>query len=1432
MENNISIKNKSIKVLILEDSLQDMKLMVAHLSQAGYLLDVTHSEDETRFREALKKNKYDIILSDFKLPGFDAFGALEICQEFCPEVPFICVSGSIGEVAAVELLKKGAVDYVIKDRPDRLPYAVQNAIEKAKEKAAHFKTACELKENYNLIRLAGEKAKLGGWFVVLKENRFYWSDVVASIHEMPSGYAPLVDEGINFYAPEWRDRITKVFTDCATKGIPYDEEMEIITATGRRVWVRTIGEAVRDENGNIVKVQGAFQNITLKKQAEKELKNSEALYKAIFESTGTATLIVEEDTTILTANNECLNLTGYTSSELIGQKWTNYAAQESLQEMLSNHQLRLKNPKLAPRKYDVKLLNSKGEKRDAVLNINMIPGTKQSVVSMLDITERKQAEKELQKSKSSLEEYFENDISADYVVSVEGEIFSCNKTFLEFFGLEKKLQTEKFNITQLYKNPNDRKELLRKVKETGKAENFEVDFITLDGKEMNVILNAIGIFDDSGKLIKLRGYVVDVTKQKLAEKELLESEQKYRLLFANNPQPMWIYDIETLVFLEVNQAAISHYGYSQEEFLSMTLKDIRPVEDIPALLEDIKNTRLEYNSAGEWRHLKKNGEIINVEITSHSVLFNNRNARHILINDITERKRVQFEYQTMIKTSKDGFWVVDALTGKLIDVNQAYCEMIGFTREELLQMTIRDVEAVETQEETRQHIELIIEKGFDSFETKHKTKSGKIIDIEASVTYILLSTEQFFVFVKDISERKRAENEILKLSHSVEQSPASVIVTDLNGNMEYVNQKTLEITGYTKEELIGKNPRVFKSGEKPKEEYQQLWSVILSGKEWYGKFHNKKKNGELYWESASISPILNDKQKIINYVAVKEDITERKRLEDAQKLMLEISQLATKNTTLTSFLAEVHQKIKQIIRADNFYVALYNEMDNTFSFPYHVDEHDLVQLNKPYDFSNGYTDYVLKTNQSLIITPQNQLEVEKDGTINGRGDELSVWLGVPFKTTEGNKPNGVMAIQDYKNLESYTETDKSIMEIIAHNIGSFIERIKYVEELVSAKAKAEEMNRVKSYFFSNMSHELRTPFVGIMGYAELLYSELENEDHREMVEGILKTSNRMLETLDNILNITKFEFDGIELKFQPFNYTSLLKTFAKEFEITASKKGLKLICNYKDENLIVDSDERAIGSIISNLLSNAVKYTTNGEVTLYSELETFNNSNFLVIKIIDSGIGIPENKKELIFDEFRQVSEGTTRRFDGTGLGLAIVKKTVNQLGGTILVESEVGKGSTFTVSLPVKINVSNYKLDDHSNKIKSSIIKNEKLHGKTLLYIEDDPAAQDVFRRALSTIYNFDFVPVAEDAFKLINQKEYDAFLVDINLGMGIDGLEIVNQINQITKYKNTPKIAITAFASEEDRSVFLNNGFTHYFSKPFLMEDLKELLAKLFSD
>ena len=184
----------------------------------------------------------------------------------------------------------------------------------------------ELDESHALLRIAGETAKLGGWSVNLEENRVSWSDEVAAIHEMPAGYSPLVEEGISFYTPEWREKITKCFGDCAQEAIPYNEEMEIITANGKRVWVQSIGEAVRDDQGKIIKVQGAFQDITGRKQAEEALRREKDFAESLIQTAQAIVLVLDTKGHIVSINPYMEDISGYSLKEVQGKDWCFYVS--------------------------------------------------------------------------------------------------------------------------------------------------------------------------------------------------------------------------------------------------------------------------------------------------------------------------------------------------------------------------------------------------------------------------------------------------------------------------------------------------------------------------------------------------------------------------------------------------------------------------------------------------------------------------------------------------------------------------------------------------------------------------------------------------------------------------------------------------------------------------------------------------------------------------------------------------------------------------------------------------------------------------------------------------------------------------------------------------------------------------------------------------
>jgi|GEM_PF-1538042 len=499
---------------------------------------------------------------------------------------------------------------------------------------------------------------------------------------------------------------------------------------------------------------------------------------------------------------------------------------------------------------------------------------------------------------------------------------------------------------------------------------------------------------------------------------LKKSEDKYRFMFDNNPQPNWIYDLETLSFLEVNEAAIQHYGYSKEEFLSMTLKDIRPPEDIPSLLENVNHTRNPLNNSGEWRHIKKNAELIFVEIISHTVIFNGREARHVLIQDITDRRKAEemhkqavYELENLHNNLDEAVFSVDVIQNKMIYASIGHQKVFGHSPDEFFRnpqlwyelivpedklkvdagnpvllsgeklchefriadtndqihwieakmnptldengkltridgiaydITRRkqtETELIESEINFRRSIaespvgirivsvegktiytnkaflEIYEFNSLDEFTSspatkrytpesyaqhqirKKKRKEGvEVFDYEisiicknAEIRHVKVSRKEvlwngiqhFQVINLNITEQRNAEKQLRKLSKAVEQSPDAICITDTEGIIEYVNPRTIVLTGYSIEELVGRNAKIFSSGEKPKEEYTQLWQTIKSGNVWSGELHNKKKIGELYWESTTISPIFDIECQITHFLSIKEDITERKRSEIA-----------------------------------------------------------------------------------------------------------------------------------------------------------------------------------------------------------------------------------------------------------------------------------------------------------------------------------------------------------------------------------------------------------------------------------------------------------------------------------------------------------------------------------------------------------------------
>lgn len=236
-------------------------------------------------------------------------------------------------------------------------------------------------------------------------------------------------------------------------------------------------------------------------------------------------------------------------------------------------------------------------------------------------------------------------------------------------------------------------------------------------------------------------------------------------------------------------------------------------------------------------------------------------------------------------------------------------------------------------------------------------------------------------------------------------------------------------------------------------------------------------------------------------------------------------------------------------------------------------------------------------------------------------------------------------------------------------------------ELLAAKEKAEEMNRLKSSFLANMSHELRTPLIGILGYAEIMQDTLADEEDKENASGIYRTGRRLLNTLNLILELSNLESGNIQMISEEITLSTFIRDLAERYLQQTEAKGLRLRVWCENQDLTLRTDKNLLTVILENLLKNAILYTNAGEVSIGCGL----HSHGIMIQVQDTGIGIRKEDQEKIFEEFRQVSEGLSRNYEGTGLGLTITRRYMEKIGGTITVDSEPGKGSTFTMLFPLE---------------------------------------------------------------------------------------------------------------------------------------------------
>ncbi|MFY7908653.1 MAG: PAS domain S-box protein [Emticicia sp.] len=849
----------------------------------------------------------------------------------------------------------------------------------------------------------------------------------------------------------------------------------------------------------------------------------------------------------------------------------------------------------------------------------------------------------------------------------------------------------------------------------------------------------------------------------------------------------------------VNDTTCKVSKYSREELIGQNNRILNSGFHPKAFFTDLWHTI----TAGlvwkkEVKNKAKDGTFYWVETTIVPFLdTKGKPLKYVAINrNISQQKISENKLKQFFNLSQDYLCVTNT-AGFFETVSPSFSRELGFTEEELTTKPFFQFIHVDDVDSTRKEIEKLAQ-GINTinFETRFKCKNGdyKFLNWNGSHDK---ETGLLYAIARDITSSKKINEENRRLSLVAKGTDNIIIITDKNKNIEWVNEPFVTLTGYTLEEVIGKKPgKILQCEETDKTTVLQIREALNRQTSFKGEIKNRSKFGRTYWLDINISPIFNDNNELINYIAIESDITEKKR-KDLSIANLIASQNAIFNGVgYAVIFTDANGIIKRINKAGLNLIEYTNEeVVNKMTPAAFHDSNEIVKraaeltLELGINVEPSFEVFVIKTRGDNIADGNEWTYISKSGK------RIPVWLSVTcIKNTE-NKVLGYLVVAEDYTIKKQAESD-----------------------LINAKNLAEQAVCAKDTFLANMSHEIRTPLNAIIGFTELITQSKLDATQLEFVNNIQIAGDNLLLIINDILDLSKIESGQLLIESYPFNLKSTLKHIYDLLKVKASKNDI-------DFSLFLDSempefvvgDKGRINQIMMNLAGNALKFTESGEVII-SVKKTAETDDTVTLKfsVKDTGIGISDDKIVAIFDRFTQAEASTTRKFGGTGLGLNIVKQLVELQNGQIQVKSKLGVGSDFYFSLTFP-------------KVKSSVIEtiigndlNHNSLGKlSILLCEDNELNQHLARNVIKKFgFELDIAINGEEGIKLLLQNKYDLILMDLQMPVK-DGYQTTIYIREVLKL-NIPIIAMTAHSLVGEQQKCFDIGMNAYVAKPFKQQDL----------